>query len=179
MMEQTTLVHPSAFCWNPSCADYGKVDQGNIRRFGRTQAGTHRYQCRTCHRTFVDPIGTVFYGRRHTQETISECLALLAERNSLAAIDRVKRVKEETVVAWLRLAALHVERIDAILLANYRLTRAQLDAMWTYVGHKGEKGAARSRTIAAPSGAAYPWLPIRACGLGARSARPRRWSPTS
>ena len=54
MMEQTTLVHPSAFCWNPSCADYGKVDQGNIRRFGRTQAGTQRYQCRTCNGTFVE-----------------------------------------------------------------------------------------------------------------------------
>jgi hypothetical protein len=57
MMEQTTLVHPSAFCWNPSCADYGKVDQGNIRRFGRTQAGTQRYQCHSCNGTFVETIG--------------------------------------------------------------------------------------------------------------------------
>jgi hypothetical protein len=37
------------------------------------------------------------------------------------------------------MAAQHVERIEAILLANYRLTRAQLAALWTYVGHKGEK----------------------------------------
>ena len=43
-MEQTTLVHPSAFCWNPRWSDYGKVNLGNIRRFGRTQAGTQRYQ---------------------------------------------------------------------------------------------------------------------------------------
>jgi transposase-like protein len=154
MMERAILVHPSAFCWNPRCRDYGRVDLGNIRRFGRTQAGTQRYQCRTCTGTFVETIGTVFYGRHHPQELIIECLALLAERNSLAAIHRVKGVKEETVVAWLRVAAQHVERIEAILLANYRLTRAQLDAMWTYVGHKGEKGGARSRTTAAPSGAA-------------------------
>jgi transposase-like protein len=154
IMEQTTLVHPSAFCWNPRCSDYGKVNLGNIRRFGHTQAGTQRYQCRTCHGTFVETIETVFYGRHHCQEMIIECLALLAERNSLAAIHRVKGVKEETVVAWLRLAAQHVERIEAILLANYRLTRAQLDAMWTYVGHKGEKGGARKRTTAAASGAA-------------------------
>jgi transposase-like protein len=153
-MEQTTLVHPSAFCWNRHCPDYGKLDLGNIRRFGRTQAGTQRYQCRTCHGTFVETIGTVFYGRHHCQEMIIECLALLAERNSLAAIHRVKGVKEETVVAWLHLAAQQVERIEAILLATYRLTRAQLDALWTYVGHKGEKGGARSRMIAAPSGAA-------------------------
>src|SRR6266498_5572667 len=70
IMEQTTLVHPSAFCWNPRCSDYGTVNLGNIRRFGRTQAGTHRYQCRTCHGTFVETIGTVFYGRHHRQEMI-------------------------------------------------------------------------------------------------------------
>ena len=155
-MEQTRLVHPSAFCWNPSCTDYGHVNRGNIRRFGRTQAGTQRYQCRTCGSTFVETIGTVFYGRHHSQHTILECLALLAERNSLAAIHRVKGVKEETVMDWLRIAADHVERIEALLLANFQLTRAQLDALWTYVGHKGEKGGAKSRTSAAPSGVASP-----------------------
>ena len=41
--------------------------------------------------------GTVFHGRHHSQETSLECLAWLAERNSLAAIHRVKGIKEETV----------------------------------------------------------------------------------
>jgi transposase-like protein len=162
-MEQGSLVHPSAFCWNPSCTDYGQLERGNIRRFGRTQAGTQRYQCRTCGGTFVETIGTVFYGRHHSQDTILECLVLLAERNSLAAIHRVKGIKEETVMDWLRIAADHVERIEALLLANFRLSRAQLDAMWTYVGHKGEKGGERNRTSAAPSGAASRSRATRAC----------------
>jgi transposase-like protein len=162
MMEQATLVHPSALCWNPSCPDYRKLNLSNIRRFGRTEAGTQRYQCGTCNGTLVETIGTVFYSRHHTQETIIECLALLAERNSLAAIHRVKGVKEETVLAWLRVAAQHVERIEAILLANYRLTRAHLDALWTYVGHTGEKGGARRRTNAVLSGVAYRWIALRA-----------------
>jgi len=177
-MEQTQLVHPSAFCWNPNCADYGQVNRGAIRRFGHTQAGTQRYQCRTCGSTFVETIGTVFYGRHHAQETILECLALLAERNSLAAIHRVKGIKEETVMDWLRLAADHVERIEALLLANFQLTRAQLDAMWTYVGHKGEKGGAQRRTSAAPSGAASPSSVTRACVSDVQSPRPRRRWPT-
>src|SRR5918912_4558758 len=155
-MEHPKLVSPASFCWNPACRDYGKVEIGNIRRFGRTQKGTQRYQCRTCDGTFVETIGTVFYGRHHSQETILECLALLAERNSLAAIHRVKGIKEETVMDWLRIAAAPVERIEALLLANFHLTRAQLDAMWTYVGHKGEKGGAKSKTTVAPSGAASP-----------------------
>jgi transposase-like protein len=153
-MGNPTLVPPQSFCWNASCSAYGQVDLGNIRKFGRTPAGIQRYQCRICRRTFVETIGTVFYARRRPQQTIIECLALLAERNSLAAIHRVKGVKEETVMAWLRLAAAHVERIEALLLANYKLTRAQLDAMWAYVGNKGEKGAMPKPTSAALSGVA-------------------------
>jgi transposase-like protein len=153
-MDNRTLVQPSSFCWNASCPAYGQLDLGNIRKFGRTPAGVQRYQCTICRGTFVETIGTVFYGRRRSQETIIECLALLAERNSLAAIHRVKGVKEETVMDWLRMAAAHVERIEALLLANYKLSRAQLDAMWAYVGNKGEKGAQPTPTSAALFGAA-------------------------
>ena len=167
-MEHANLVHPSAFCWNPHCSDYGQVAQGNIRRFGHTQAGTQRYQCRSCKGTFVETIGTVFYGRHHSQDTILECLALLAERNSLAAIHRVKGIKEETVMDWLRMAADHVERIEALLLANFHLSRAQLDALWTYVGHKGEKGGVWKRMTVAPSGAASLSKVTHACAVAAR-----------
>ena len=60
-MEHTRLVSPGSFCWNPDCPDYGKVNNGNIIKFGRTK----------------------------------KCLALLTERNSLAAIHRIKGIKEE------------------------------------------------------------------------------------
>src|SRR5262245_19536362 len=153
-MDQKKLVSPSSFCWNPACSEYGKVEGGNIRKFGRTPAGTQRYQCKTCRQTFVETIGTDFYGRNGAQETMLECLAMLADRNSLAAIHRVKGVKEETVMAWLHRAAQHVERIEALLLANYKLSRAQLDAMWAYVGNKGEKGAMPKPSSAARSGVA-------------------------
>jgi len=151
-MEHTRLVSPGSFCWNPDCPDYGKVNNGNIIKFGRTKKGTQRYRCKTCGKTFVETKGTMFYGRHHSQETILECLALLAERNSLAAIHRIKGIKEETVSAWLREAAKHVEQIEALLLANYRLKRAQLDALWTYVGHKGEKGGIQRKRNEVPSG---------------------------
>ena len=63
-MDNGTLVQPSSFCWNTRCPAYGQVDLANIRKFGRTLAGVQRYQCRVCQRTFVETIGTVFYGRR-------------------------------------------------------------------------------------------------------------------
>ena len=79
---------------------------------------------------------------------------MLAERNSLAAIHRIKGIKEETVLDWLRKAASHAEEIEALLLANQHLTRVQLDAMWTYVGHKGEKATIPRSLIEVPSGEA-------------------------
>lgn len=57
---------------------------------------------------------------------------------------------------WLREAAQHVEDIEALLLAHYPLTRVQLDALWTYVGHKGKKGGIQKKSTAAPSGEARP-----------------------
>ena len=81
---------------------------------------------------------------------------MLADRNSLAAIHRIKGVKEETVGEWLQRAARHVEEIETVLLANYSVSRAQLDALWTYVGHKGEKGGTLKKRSAAAFGGARP-----------------------
>ncbi len=79
---------------------------------------------------------------------------MVADRNSLAAIHRIKGVKEETVCEWLQRAAQHVEEIEALLFANYPVSRVQLDALWTYVGHKGEKGGTAKKWPAAAFGAA-------------------------
>jgi hypothetical protein len=103
----------------------------------------------------------------------------VAERNSLAAIHRVKGVKEETVLAWLQIAASHVERIEALLLANYRLSRVQLDAMWSYVANKGEKGATKKLRRAAPSGEASSLTPTRVYALDGPSPKPKRRLPRS
>lgn len=45
------LVAPSSFFWNPACPEYSKVDARNIRRVGRTPAGTQRHQCKVCSQT--------------------------------------------------------------------------------------------------------------------------------
>lgn len=140
-MKANRLALAGSFCWNIDCPDYGKTNFGNIVRYGRTVKGTQRLKCTTCDRVFVVNKGTVFYGRHRSPKEILECLAMLSERNSLASIHRIKGIKEETVMAWLREASNHVEEIETVLLTNYSLTRVQLDAMWTYVGHKGEKAA--------------------------------------
>ena len=155
-MRANRLVLAGSFCWNKDCPDYSLADNGNIVKYGRTGKGTQRLKCTTCERVFVENKGTVFYGRHHSPREILECLAMLAERNSLAAIHRIKGIKEETIMDWLCKAANHVEEIEALLLANSPLTRVQLDAMWTYIGHKGEKADVPKNQIEAASGEVPP-----------------------
>ena len=56
---------------------------------------------------------------------------------------RVKGFKEDTILAWLREAAQHVEAVEDVLLAEFQVERGQLDALWAYVGNKGEKKLSR------------------------------------
>ena len=47
------------------------------------------------------------------------------------AIRRVKGIKEDTLNFWLAEIAPQMEQVEAALLRHHRLSRAQLDALWT------------------------------------------------
>jgi len=57
----------------------------------------------------------VFYRCRHTEEEIAECMAMIGDRNSLAAIHRIKGIKEETVMKWLEKASTHVKQFERLV----------------------------------------------------------------
>lgn len=175
-LKSDELVLPSSFCWNRECADYGRLEAGNLRKFGFTRKGRQRWQCTTCGKVVAETKGTVFHGKQHDEQTIIECFALLAERNSLAAIHRVKGIKEETVSNWLVQATPQMEQLEQVLLREHKMSRAQLDALWTYVGHKGEKKGFQKKPHAAPSGAARPSKPTRVLESDAPSPKPKKKS---
>jgi len=87
-----------------------------------------RYRCQTCKQTFTETKGTLFYRCRHSEEEIGECLAMVGDRNSLAAIHRMKGIKEETVCRWMERAATEVEQIEEQLVGPKKLSRVQMDA---------------------------------------------------
>jgi len=129
-------------CPNEACRDYGKLQddrQRNIIKFGKTRAGVQRYRCKTCKQTFTATTGTLFYGKRTPEHEILETLALLAEGSRISSLSRAKGFKEDTILGWLREAAQHAEAVEEALLADFKLKRGQLDALWAYVGNKGEK----------------------------------------
>jgi transposase-like protein len=131
------------FCPNEACFDYGKPQseqaKKNIKKFGKTKAGRQRYQCTTCNGTFTETKGTIFYRRRTADSEIIDTLALVAEGSRISSLARAKGHKEDTILDWIEAAAEHAAAIEEVLLANYQLQRGQLDALWSYVGNKGEK----------------------------------------
>jgi len=133
---------PGDYCPSEACPDYGKLQseqQQNLERFGRTRKGVQRYRCKTCRKTFTETAGTIFYRKRTPEHEILETLALLAEGSRISSLSRAKGFKEDTILAWLREAARHAEQIEAVLMKDFKIKRGQLDALWAYVGNKGEK----------------------------------------
>ena len=135
------------FCPNEACRDYGKLQDGqkqtNIKKSGKTKKGVQRYECKTCHRTFTATTGTLFFRKRTPEHEILETLALLAEGSRISSLSRAKGFKEDTILAWLREAARHAQAVEEVLTAEFKVKRAQLDALWSYVGNKGEKKLSR------------------------------------
>jgi len=138
-MEEVQIATIGSFCLNKACEDYQKINHGNMVKNGKTDKGVQRYLCKTCKKSFTATKGTMFYRCRHSEEEIVECMAMLGDRSSLAAIHRIKGIKEETVCKWIEKACNHIEQFKQII-RKKKLSRVQFDALWTYVQHKGEKG---------------------------------------
>lgn len=85
-------------------------------------------------------------------EQILEVLALLAEGYRIATLTRVKGIKEDTILRWLREAAQHTEELNEVLMHDFHLQRAQIDGLWSFVQNKGEKKATPKPPTVAPSG---------------------------
>lgn len=139
------LAQVGQFCPNEGCELYGDIETARIIRFGKTKNGTQRYRCKSCGQTFTETHGTVFYRRQASRETILETLALLAEGVRISSISRAKGIKEDTILDWLRAAAQQAAEVEEALLKDHRISQAQIDGLWTYVGHKGHKGGRRKR----------------------------------
>lgn len=147
------LVQVGDCCLNSDCPDYGHTGRGNIIRFGYSRQARQRFRCKSCGKTFNENHGTLFHGKRTDEDEILETLALLAEGSRITSLSRVKGFKEDTILAWLREAAQHAEALENVLMKDYQISRAQVDGLWSYVGHKGAKKTTSKPRRRASSGA--------------------------
>ncbi len=80
----TNFAKPGDFCPNETCSKYQKIEENptkpKIIKAGKTKAGIQRYECKTCHQTFTETKGALFYRKQTPASEILETLALLVAK---------------------------------------------------------------------------------------------------
>lgn len=149
------------WCANVWCRDFGKVDGGNIRIHSHTE---RRYGCRTCRRTFSADQGAFFETVRSDRLAVIEAFALLSERNSLRAIERLTHHPHKTLLHWVDLAGQHGAAVSSHLIRNLHLTQAQVDELWTFVKKSRNTWSQMTRPTLGICGSGVPSLCPADCG---------------
>ena len=126
-------------CPNEECGQYGKLGQNNIVGNGtyQTKSGpVRKYICRSCGRVFCDRTNTAFFDMRTKDEKILIALKMVIRGMSLRSIAEILNVKLDTVRGWLAKAAEHSDEVNKILLKDLKISRVELDELWTFVKKK-------------------------------------------
>lgn len=139
MESKAKIVRAGECCLCPQCALYGRVGLGNIRKNGHTKQNRQRYHCRACGKTYSERTGSVFYGLRTDEDKVVQTLTALARGSRIGAAAEVQGIKEETVTKWLKRAGRHAEELEEILFKGHDIGPSEIDGLWSYVRHKGEK----------------------------------------
>lgn len=117
-------------CANRACPDFGKSGTDNIKVYSHKE---RRYYCLSCGKTFSESRASVFYHLRTHRQDFLEAISMLAERNSVRGIARVKGVKPDTVLHWLEIAGKQAVTVSNQLIHNLPRSQAQIDDLWTFV----------------------------------------------
>jgi transposase-like protein len=126
-------------CPNTACSDYGIKGKGNITANGtyKTINGrVRKFICHACGKVFCDRTNTAFYDLRTEEGKILMALKLVLKGLSLRSISDVMGVKADTVSRWLSRAAEHSEEVNKILLKDLKVSKVELDELWTFVKKK-------------------------------------------
>lgn len=126
-------------CLNEYCELYGQVGKDNVVSNGtyNTQSGrVRKFICRSCGKVFNERTGTFFFDLRTPQDKVVLALKLLLKGMSVRGIADVLDSKPDTVLAWLRRAAKHSQDIEDILVRELKVSKVELDELWTFVQKK-------------------------------------------
>jgi len=119
------------FCPNPDGVYRGWVGWGNLRANGHPSGGPWRQLlCVVCRGSFLESLGTLFYGKRASVDLIVRVLACLAEGLGIRGTARVFEVDPNTVLAWLVEAAEQLHAFSRHVLHDVHVRQVQLDELF-------------------------------------------------
>jgi transposase-like protein len=126
-------------CPNNKCGQYGLAGKGNIVGNGtyKTKSGrVRKYICRHCGTVFNDRTNTAFFDLRSKDDKMIMALKMIIKGMSLRSVAEVMSVKLDTVRRWLTIAAEHSEEVNNALLRDLKVSKVELDELWTFVKKK-------------------------------------------
>lgn len=122
------------FCPAPDCAYRGWLGRGNIRANGHPGGKPWRQlQCVACKGYFDETHGTIFHGKRASQELIVRVIACLAEGLGIRGTARVFEIDPNTVLGWLVEASEQLQAFAAYFLNELQINQVQLDELYAVV----------------------------------------------
>jgi transposase-like protein len=137
-------------CPNRACQIYGQLGKGNVVGNGtyRTESGNVRkFLCRNCGKTFSERSNTAFFDLRTEDKKMLTALKMVLRGMSLRGTAEILEVHLDTVRAWLRRAAEHSEEVNKVLLKEMKVSKVELDELWTFVQKKHFREWAATRTM--------------------------------
>ena len=142
-------------CPNKKCGMYGQVNQGNIAGNGTYQTHNGRvrkFVCRSCGTTFCDRKNTAFFDFKTKDEKVMLALKMIVKGMSMRGVADVLDIKLDTVRKWVNRAADHSEEVNAVLLKEMKVSKVELDELWTFVQKKQFREWTSLRTMEHGSG---------------------------
>jgi transposase-like protein len=113
------------FCPQWECPARGQRGQGNIWVHSRKPL---RYKCTVCGKTFSARSGTIYFGRRTAEETITCVVTLVGHGCPIPAVEAAFGVQAATVREWVAAAGKHCETLhQAEVLQARDLHQVQAD----------------------------------------------------
>ena len=129
---------PLPACPNGDCAHPHVIRNGS-------KHGRKRFHCRGCGRFWGETEGTPMYGLRTSVVEIAQALLIVMHRGSLRAAEVITGHKYETISGWLRRAADHAARLNAVLSHDLGLSEVEIDEFWSFVQKKRAMPRTRER----------------------------------
>lgn len=123
-------------CPNEKCRDFSITNLGNIAGNGTYKTKSERVRkfiCRTCNKSFTSRSRTAFHDLRTNNETFILALKLVLTDIPLRKISDILNVKLDTIREWLLRAANHSEQVNKIFLRELKISKVELDELWTFV----------------------------------------------
>ena len=146
-------------CPNKDCDTYGQKGQGNIAGNGTYQTRNGRvrkYVCRSCGTTFCCRKNTAFFDFKTKDEKVLLALKMIIKGMSMRAVAEVLETKLDTVRKWVNRAAEHTEEVNTVLLKEMKVSKVELDELWTFVQKKQFREWSSLKTMERGSGYVRP-----------------------